>query len=426
MVKIWKSLFSDSLLDGSVPPGNSYNRYMPVITSRGCPYNCNFCFHPGSFRVRSPENVANEIELYIQRYNVDFVYFIDDLFMSSKRRVLSMCRELGERAFNLKFKIKGRINIVDQEILDALKDVGCVAIFYGAESADQEILDYMNKQISVQQIENAIRMTSNNEILVHTSAMLGQPPETRITAKKTIKMMAKLMDGHERFPRQLSAVTPYPGTKLYKEAVKEGKLLDEEDFLERFKSQNLRFVNLTKMSDEDYDNLLKEGWATLTSTWIEKRGQYLASQMVNSQIPVTILDCYEKELDMIKSRFHSDLLARVPIGTIKSECKNGSQFNIDKKRTQEVVRINKIEEASIWGSEKKARSLYEVLISCGVKIDRIIDDFVDGYFGEHKIQRFDEAIKSGNFFISLDNVDNKLHSVLIRLANSNYRCWIIE
>ena len=289
-------------LRAAIPPGHRHNRYATVLTSRGCPYQCNFCFHTGGFRFRSAGNVIEELEWLVRNYQVDFVYFIDDVFMFSKKRVEELCDAILKSGLTFHFKIKARVNLVDAEMLATLKRAGCVSIFYGIESADQGILDYMNKKNTVEQILNAIRLTQEAGILVHTSGMLGQPPETVETAEKTIALMAELNDGHENHPRVLCALTPYPGSEVYHYAVRQGLLEDEQSFVDAFKSQYKPFINLTSLDDQTYADLLEKADRVITTAWASKRIHYLSEALANGRMPKDIFEEHLLNLNRIKTK----------------------------------------------------------------------------------------------------------------------------
>jgi len=130
-------------------------KILPVLTSRGCPYNCHFCgkIIPHS-RLRTIDDIVKEITFLKDRYDIDGVHLVDELAVISKKRTLALSKAL--HSLNLLWDCQGRVNTVDCETLHIMKKSGCVAIGYGIESGSQKILDNMNKKITVEQITNAM------------------------------------------------------------------------------------------------------------------------------------------------------------------------------------------------------------------------------------------------------------------------------
>jgi anaerobic magnesium-protoporphyrin IX monomethyl ester cyclase len=191
--------------------------------------------------------------------------------MSSKKRCLELCDAFKRHKLKFGYRINGRVNIVDEEQLRALKDTGCRAIGYGIESGDQRVLDYMHKKTSIDQIIWAVEATKQYGINVTTPVMFGQPMETLQSLDKTKELLKQLIDGHEEYPRDIRRLTPYPGTEIYQWAVKNGKLKNEEHFFEIFKGAHQSGFNLTNLSDEDFEAHLKSANEEVVAVWKEKR-----------------------------------------------------------------------------------------------------------------------------------------------------------
>jgi radical SAM superfamily enzyme YgiQ (UPF0313 family) len=133
-------------------------RTINIITSRGCPYRCNFCSRTLSgVRLRSADNIIAEISLLKEKYSIDSVYFNDELFVVSKKRAIELCDRL--KPLDLRWGCQGRSNIVDLDLLKRMKSAGCVSVAYGVESGSQKILDNMNQHATVAENEMAIKNT---------------------------------------------------------------------------------------------------------------------------------------------------------------------------------------------------------------------------------------------------------------------------
>jgi radical SAM superfamily enzyme YgiQ (UPF0313 family) len=267
----WDAFPMEDYLKTALPPATKEDRYMVMVTSRGCPYRCNFCFHTNKFRFRSPERVAQEVALLQERYRITFIQFYDDLFMSSKERCLSLCDAFAKNNLKFRYRINGRVNIVDDEQLLALKSTGCEAIGYGIESGDQQVLDYMHKKTTIRQIHQAVESTKRHGIHVTTPMIFGQPIENLESLNASKELLMALIDGHESSPRDIRRLTPYPGTDIYKWAVKKGRIKNEEDFFRRFQGAFQFSFNLTNLSDEIFEASLKDANDEIRLVWEKKR-----------------------------------------------------------------------------------------------------------------------------------------------------------
>ena len=226
-----------------------------MITSRGCPYNCAYCFKGmwgQKFRARSPENIIEEIEELIKRYKINNIFFNDDIFVLDKKRVYSFCDKLVERNINISWECNGRVNLMDIDMLKKMRAAGCRIVSYGIESGNQEILDALNKKVTVEQAKRAIQLTWDAGILPKAYLMIGMFGETKKSVQDTIdfcKEAGPIVFG-------FSFTTPLPNTVLYQKAKEAGKISTEEELTEQWGSWSDTIItNLTEMSDEELKNL---------------------------------------------------------------------------------------------------------------------------------------------------------------------------
>ncbi|MGZ7047500.1 MAG: B12-binding domain-containing radical SAM protein, partial [Methanobacterium sp.] len=152
-----------------------------IITSRGCVYSCNYCSSSlimgKKFRSRSPDNVVDEIEELIDKYQIRDIGFMDDTFMLNKRRANDIANEIKARGLDLSFVASSRVDRVDQSLLQNLKSSGMKTIYYGVESGSQRILDLMKKGITLKNAGDAVKSAKNVGLEVLTSFILGYPGE---------------------------------------------------------------------------------------------------------------------------------------------------------------------------------------------------------------------------------------------------------
>jgi radical SAM superfamily enzyme YgiQ (UPF0313 family) len=236
-------------------------RLLPVNTARGCVAKCTFCYHVFGdvpYRFRSVESICIEIKELINKYGINHIAFSDELSFYSKQRA----REFSEGILknNLKFgwDIGCRGNLFDSEedleIIGLMQKAGCLSCGYSLESADAEILKAMNKNVTVEQFSRQTRLIQRGGIRAITSLVLGYPQETPETIQKTFDCCIE----NKIYP-SAGYLLPQPGSKMYDYAVEHGFITDEEDYLLRLGDRQDLRMNLTKMSDEEFESNVVEG-----------------------------------------------------------------------------------------------------------------------------------------------------------------------
>jgi len=199
-----------------------------IQTSRGCPSKCTFCdIRLTRYRYRSASNILREIELLKNKGITEF-FIIDDTFTINRRRVLELCHLLIDEQVNIKFKISSRIDRVDFEMLLLLKKAGCYRIHYGIETGSQRLLDYLQKEITVEQIKRVVADTKRAGIEIFAYMMVGIPTETEKDINKSIALVAELKPDHVNY----SICTPFPKTVLYEQFLSQN--LGQEDYWQQF------------------------------------------------------------------------------------------------------------------------------------------------------------------------------------------------
>lgn len=188
---------------------------MTLVTARGCPAKCIFCSVPlingYLFRHFSAKRIADDIEMLVNNFGIEFVAFRDDTFTVSRQRVVDICHLLVERHINIRWYCLARVSTVDKELLALMKKAGCEKVAYGVESADQKILNTLKKGINVQQIRDAFRWTHEAGIKPIGSFIFGNPGETRESMDRTIDFAIELDPEIAHF----FVMAPLPGTELY-------------------------------------------------------------------------------------------------------------------------------------------------------------------------------------------------------------------
>ena len=237
-------------IDGSLEENSVLS--MNLSGTRGCPYKCIYCYHDfmgQGYRNRSPQNIVTEMKILFEKYGVRYFHFIDDEFCMKKDFVYDFCKSVKSNFDGKKtWGCTGRVNLMTEDLIVKMADAGCVLIGYGIESGSQKMLDVMKKGVKVEQAKEAIRLTKKHLGWADCSFMIGTPGENMETVQETIDFCKEL----DLNPEVIFFTTPYPGTELYKMALSQGKIADEEDYILGLGEQGEKVrVNFTEFSDEE-------------------------------------------------------------------------------------------------------------------------------------------------------------------------------
>ena len=182
---------------------------------------CSFCaaaaLHGNKLRMRSAQTVVDEMEHLIKDHDAGMIAFMDDTFTLKPSRVAEICDEIIKRDLDTYWGCTARADTLSDELLQKLSDSGCITLFLGVESADQQQLDRVNKQITIDKIRQAFKLSRENDIRTIASVVLGMPGDTKESIERTIKFVRELNPSYALF----SLATPYPGTRFYQEAVQD-------------------------------------------------------------------------------------------------------------------------------------------------------------------------------------------------------------
>jgi len=231
------------------------DRLLPMLTTRGCPYHCNFCYRyiPG-MRFRKPEKVVEEMELLVDKYRVNYIVFFDELTMFPGKTE-ELCNVIINAKLDIKWLCNGRLNFAKPELLKLMKKSGCTFINYGIESYDNQVLKNMHKQLTLDVIDKGIKDTISEGISPGLNIIFGNYGDNAQTLQSGINFILKYNDYSQI--RTIRPVTPYPGSELYYDAIKMGKLKDIADFYEnKHKNSDLMTINYTDLTDEEFYNEL--------------------------------------------------------------------------------------------------------------------------------------------------------------------------
>jgi anaerobic magnesium-protoporphyrin IX monomethyl ester cyclase len=203
-----------------------------MLTSRGCPGVCTFCSKK-TFGIKtryfSVARIVEEFFILRNKYGAKDVAVWDDNFVTNHEIVLAVCEQLKKRNFNIPWSVESRIDVVNRKVLYALKEAGCTFIAYGIESGSQRVLEHINKQITKEEIVEAIHMTKEVGIQIRGYFMLGLPTETKEEMEDTIRFAIELDTELVSF----TIFVPLPGTAEYRRALKSGTFVDPQYYLHK-------------------------------------------------------------------------------------------------------------------------------------------------------------------------------------------------
>lgn len=246
------NLASNKVLTKLISQGN----IMGMITSRGCPYHCTYCYRNfgQKVRYRSIENIIDEIKLYNKKYNAKRIIFQDEIFTLNKVRVKEFCHKLKREKIGIRWGCVTRVDHMDRDLISSMKSAGCRWLSFGIESGSQKMLDEMKKGATPMQAKKALSLAREFGIELSPSMMIGMPGEDEETVNETIKFCKDT----RTFIRKFFFVTPYPGTELYQYAKAKNLIKEEESFIESLKNAYDFTINLTKLSDEKLKELKRK------------------------------------------------------------------------------------------------------------------------------------------------------------------------
>lgn len=188
-------------------------RALTISTSRGCPYNCYFCFKTmgGVIRTRTPESVLREIERDIGIHKARQLTFTDEIFTAFPERVHSICRDIIQRGYHrqMEWICESRVDHVDYNTLELMGKANCAVISFGVESGNQEILNKCFKGIRLEQATDAVSWARKAGLRTHTSFIIGHPTETLRTIKDTMQFSIRINPDYCSY----AILTPLPGTR---------------------------------------------------------------------------------------------------------------------------------------------------------------------------------------------------------------------
>ncbi|PJE57909.1 MAG: hypothetical protein COU81_03535 [Candidatus Portnoybacteria bacterium CG10_big_fil_rev_8_21_14_0_10_36_7] len=231
--------------------------FATIIATRGCPFNCVFCDRQNrmgrNWRRRSPINIALEIKAIRDIHGIKEFMFFDDNIIIDKVWALQLCKEI--KKLNIAWECRERVDMVDEDVLLAMKKSGCYRIRFGFESGDNNVLNTLKKGIRVEQSIKCAEICKKVGIEVYGYFMIGAPNETPDTINKTINLSLKMQPSFAIFSKTILI----PGSDLFEYGVKTNQI--RRDYWERYlagiETNGAPSLTKEKLSETEIDNFVK-------------------------------------------------------------------------------------------------------------------------------------------------------------------------
>jgi radical SAM superfamily enzyme YgiQ (UPF0313 family) len=253
------------------PTSNRTEFTMPILSSRGCKWSCSFCYRMRSgFHEREIPAIMEEIRFLHKNYAISHFDFEDELLMASQKRTEEICQAILKLPFKIKWDCNGRLNFGTLNLLETMKKSGCEYVNYGIESLNQKILNQMGKGLTLNQIHQGVEVTLKVGLSPGLNLLWGFPGDTEQNLKDEVAFLKKYDPCDEL--RTIRPVTPYPGCKLFDEAVEKGLVKDTEEFYEtKHVNSDLISINFMDISDKDAHRMLLEANTELVKNYVNKK-----------------------------------------------------------------------------------------------------------------------------------------------------------
>lgn len=242
----WELFPLDKYFEYKVTYGVYRGNSLPLLVSRGCPYECTFCSSPQmwgrKYNLRSVQDVVDEMELYYEKYQVTNFDFFDLTAIIQKKWIIDLCNEILQRKLEITYQIPAgtRAEAIDYEVAQKLHQSGCKNITYAPESGSQRVLKDIKKKVNLTHIYKSIKYSHKAGMNIKLNIIVGFPEETHWDVWKTNWLLIKSSwyGAHDMYPAVFS---PYPGSELFDQLSKEGKadIYDDDYMMQIINSHDL-------------------------------------------------------------------------------------------------------------------------------------------------------------------------------------------
>lgn len=233
----WDLFPLGAYFDNRMTYGVWRGRTLPVMATRGCPYECTFCSSPQmwgrTYEMRPPDDFVNELEHLYHTYNVENFELYDLTAIIKKQWIVDMCREILRRGLHITYQFPSgtRAEAIDSEVAVLLRDSGCKNITYAPESGSKKVLAEVKKKVKIERMLDSIRQSSRAGLNVKLNMVMGFPDDTHSDIWRTFWFLIRCSwnGANDAAPAVFS---PYPGSALFDRLVSEGRIdADDDSFM---------------------------------------------------------------------------------------------------------------------------------------------------------------------------------------------------
>ena len=249
----WPDEYMESFWDAGKSYGVQTERDMPIMASRGCPYQCTFCSNPAMWTtryiLRDVDDLIAEIQTYIDRYKITALQFYDLTAITKKRWTLEFCQKLKELDVELKWSLPSgtRSEALDSEVLGLLKQTNCNYLVYAPESGSPETLERIKKRIDLDKLTASVLEAKRLGIIVRTNLIIGFPHETLKNVFETIRYGLYLAwKGADDV--SVNIFSPYPGTEIFNNLMETNGIELNDEFFLKLTSLNSDYTSFNPLS----------------------------------------------------------------------------------------------------------------------------------------------------------------------------------
>ncbi len=212
----------DLLPIGKYYSASTNKRYLKFFTTRGCPYDCNFCASAPQMKYRwmSNENIISQLDLLVNKLGTEWIEFMDLTFTVSKKRTIELCDAIIESGIAFDWGCETRADKLDEELILKMKAAGCKKITFGVEAGNEKIRYKTGKHITNEVMQAAFDLCHKHKIKTMANFIFGHPGETAAEMEETIQFARKLKPFNVLFLRMV----PLPDVEIYTRGVKNGEI----------------------------------------------------------------------------------------------------------------------------------------------------------------------------------------------------------
>ena len=260
----WDLTPINNYLDLRLSFGVDRGRTMPMLASRGCPFQCTFCSSPDmwgtTWIARDVKLLCDEIEEYIQKYKIDAIDFYDLTAIVKKSWIIEFCNELISRNLNITWQLPSgtRSEAIDDEVTPLLYKSGCRNMVYSPESGSERTLVAIKKKVKLERMKKSFQSSIKAGLNTKINVMIGLPEETHKDILMTLWFLVKMsFIGVQDV--SIGIFAPYPGSEIYDDLVKKGRIKHDEDYWKKLAYVDLAFTE-SYCENASSKNLLFYNW----------------------------------------------------------------------------------------------------------------------------------------------------------------------